>query len=114
MTFEEEVEKTTTTMSASLSDNIRWQEAFDAGFRSGAHCTKQEMGWRPIESAPRDKTEILISSKKGNVFVGRWDLADRRPYTLPSWCKKEPFVPLEESWLSCWMPIPEPPTEAGE
>jgi hypothetical protein len=57
--------------------------------------------WRPIETAPRDGTTIL---------VGRWDGAMATIYNdhwaeePGCWCDSSPsFQPTH------WMPLPEPP-----
>ena len=76
------------------------------------------MDWKPIETAPKDRTEVLITcAGKGMIVcIGRWVSPDAR-------LEHEP--PDEAWWLICrhdhgksyssgmrpthWMPIPTPP-----
>lgn len=59
------------------------------------------MSWQPIESAPKDKTQILV-----------WDNACIIAYyetALDGWRDAQEMFPLEPTH---WMPLPEPPKDA--
>ena len=69
--------------------------------------------WQPIETAPRDGTEVLLYDECG-VTVGSFRADDNFPEDAPLW--------LDNSYddFSCgfasipviathWMPLPEPP-----
>ena len=71
--------------------------------------------WRPIETAPKDGSEILLFEKYIDVpFVGYWSErsnqweADRSHYTV----KGDGVVEssLCQSDILHWMPLPKPPT----
>lgn len=59
-------------------------------------------GWQPIETAPRDGTEVLLFWKGGGCGVyhfnhyGNWDDGDYSSH-------------MTDDDFSHWMPIPEPP-----
>jgi hypothetical protein len=71
-------------------------------------------GWQPIETAPKDRTTILIF-KPGTLYngepapwydVARWDYVDNDQSEM-GWAS-------QDGCLSCvepthWMPLPEPP-----
>lgn len=67
--------------------------------------------WRPIETAPKDETVILLGylphpRLKGSqrVYEGRWDSLQE------TWTSVNGF--LIHSEASHWMPLPEPPKES--
>ena len=60
-------------------------------------------GWLPIESAPKDGSEILLVSRKGRIANGCWMTANDRRGTW-MW----PYVMVEPTH---WMPLPQPPKE---
>ena len=53
--------------------------------------------WRPIETAPRDYTYILIYD--GKVRIAEWD--------GECWCAGDAFI----SYPTHWMPLPPPPQQ---
>lgn len=60
-------------------------------------------GWKPIESAPKDGSEILLMSQKGRVANSCWMTANNRCGAwLWAYIKQEP---------TNWMPLPQPPKE---
>lgn len=58
--------------------------------------------WRPIESAPRDGTHILVPMK----FIG----ADVVSYDLGAWRETTSMLRLKEE-PTHWQPLPAPPTK---
>lgn len=64
-------------------------------------------GWRPIETAPRDGTRIIVYRPKfdGDYIpqVG-WDFWMTKGLLEPTWGKSRKDVPPTH-----WMPFPEPP-----
>jgi len=61
--------------------------------------------WRPIESAPRDKTPILVWDRIAGVLTAWWDGVE--------WCHlwdSEP-IPMPEC-ITHWLPLPPPPEGA--
>lgn len=70
------------------------------------------MMWQPIETAPKDGTEILLSDG-ACVSIGGWlsrqDVGDECPFgTDPGWWAVACHNPTH------WMPLPDPPTQEGE
>jgi hypothetical protein len=66
------------------------------------------MDWRPIETAPKDQTRILVSKVGGDVRTASWA---SKAYGGGWW---DDDFPLETSSRSRnpthWMPLPEPPS----
>ena len=67
--------------------------------------------WQPIETAPKDGKNILISNDRG-MFVAAFD-AD---WDLDGWWLvsdgKDHERPLRGNDPTHWMPLPKPPGEA--
>lgn len=74
-------------------------------------------GWRPIETAPKDGTYLLLWEQYStNPFVGCW--------AFGAWTVSHEHVDAEGGWdganvvdalsmpITHWMPIPAPPTSA--
>jgi len=56
--------------------------------------------WQPIESAPKDGTEVLLCSRRGRIASGCWSGADRKNKTgFWTW----PYIDQEPTH---WMPTP--------
>ena len=59
------------------------------------------MDWRPIETAPKDGTRVLVfrqASLDHEVGIARFEGGD--------WCDDDDFVYYG---VTHWMPLPEPP-----
>lgn len=57
-------------------------------------------GWKPIETAPKDGTEILLRSARGRVADGAWGQPDG--WANPN-CWVWPYINQEPTH---WMPLP--------
>ena len=80
---------------------------------------RNEMKWQPIETAPKDGTDILIVTSRFQIVnVARWsEECDVGGFsTGPGWQVFE----CEDGWYSIgftqdevshWMPLPEPPED---
>lgn len=72
------------------------------------------MEWQPIETAPRDGTEILVTSEYGDVSVVRWlhndwqGMCDGEPSIA---AQGDTYTDYHHPFCSHWMPLPEPPKE---
>jgi hypothetical protein len=68
------------------------------------------MEWQPIETAPKDGTEVLLNSRT-SPYVGSWrrgwvgEPQDNEVGWRASCCGR---------WTgpTCWMPLPAPPVDA--
>jgi hypothetical protein len=76
------------------------------------------MKWRPIKTAPRDGTRILLQSEIGlddGVFVGSFDTSadvdvDRCAYPFgPFVWRGHPDGTVAEDLVTHWMPLPKGP-----
>ncbi len=76
------------------------------------------MNWHPIETAPKDGTRILVSSK-GWVVIAYWDesakfgggFTDDHPGWQTNASDGDEYYAnaLEPSEVTHWMSLPEPP-----
>lgn len=67
-------------------------------------------GWHPIETAPKDGTEILAYAHKGRDFFGvaQWaEKADWNPRSVAGWFWPYAIRPTH------WMPLPASPRALG-
>ena len=72
--------------------------------------------WMPIESAPRDGTEIVLGMP-GDAFAGFWHDGTQNYWKLEGW-----FAEMDRGNLltakpfnaTHWQPLPTPPRHAGE
>ena len=68
---------------------------------------KAARAWRPIETAPKDGTRILLCSNGGAVWMGLWRTDDEPPYGKAGWTR---FNCVDVGWEpDNWMPLPPPP-----
>lgn len=72
------------------------------------------MDWQPIETAPRDGTEVLVGSPVVGVTIAKYDATWAHPYWNFDTQELCPW-PCEVPKVTDWMPLPEPPQacEAG-
>lgn len=74
------------------------------------------MNWQPIETAPRDGTEILLfqAIQYGVMMrVGNWD---ERGEHIDTGKRVAGWTEADDGYIGCiepthWMPLPEPPTQ---
>jgi hypothetical protein len=64
-------------------------------------------GWRPISTAPRDKTMVLLWDRVVGVLHGWWDGAA----WVHSWDSER--IPGQEC-ITHWQPLPPPPEAARD
>jgi len=97
----------------------RWQEANEHGGWDNCEFDpenyKPPMVWQPIETAPKDGTQILLSGLR--VAAGSWGIC--RPQKdgyvandgVPCW-RTECGTFVLAGILKRWMPLPPPPVDA--
>jgi hypothetical protein len=68
--------------------------------------------WRPIETAPRDGTQILLVGGDKEVFMGywAWNGVGRFTDSVRGWVGHE-LGYVQDHDLIGWMPLPEPPED---
>lgn len=85
--------------------------------------------WQPIETAPRDGTEIILAIKGAGhpshwVHIGWWNEGDSFPWRFidtfslePNGCcdnesdDRTPVNGAKEESVTHWMPLPTPPEQ---
>lgn len=72
------------------------------------------MEWMPIESAPKDKSVLLLMGGKF-PSVGQWDSQPFNYRAHPYWRSERGHI-FGKTWdrenqPTHWMPLPEPPKE---
>lgn len=65
------------------------------------------MNWQPIETAPKDGTNILIH-ELGDTFVAWW-LNGLERWVDGKWTEMDGWVTYDPTH---WMPLPPPPEDA--
>lgn len=69
------------------------------------YCDREDavQYWQPIETAPKDGTEILIYSRYGDQYVVSYDDSFNAPWRVRNEEGLNAHIPTH------WMPLPEPP-----
>lgn len=80
--------------------------------------SRQQEAWQPIETAPKDYTEILLWQPNSNVYTGRYfsdGLRLRYGMFGEGWYwagySEKPTGPVQPTH---WMPLPAPPQPKDE
>lgn len=74
--------------------------------------------WRPIETAPRDGTAIILYRPTHNeVATGRYDRNQHARTPRPYWEDMRPYLGV--TWMrdnvpTHWMPLPNPPADLAK
>lgn len=87
-------------------DLLQLRKEIDYIFETGANGTRifelfkmfLQRQWQPMDTAPKDGTEILICEKNGAIMVGRWLYDD----WLDTSVRKDVLTPIG------WQPLPKP------
>ena len=77
------------------------RKLIDAGRQSIA-CTN---GWRPIETAPKDGTKVLLWNN-GGMDIYWWH--ENKYDDIPNWISETGWTPATPNH---WQPLPKPPQE---
>ena len=75
-----------------------WLEKYDCDKPVFSHPQASEPAWLPIETAPKDGSEVLMGNKDGSMTVGFYNKKSK------VWCGDCPC-----SWATHWMPLPAAP-----
>lgn len=62
--------------------------------------------WQPIDTAPKDGSDILVVSESAEFKIIFWSEDDGED---GCWCDPLYFIGEETETLTHWMPLPEPP-----
>lgn len=83
------------------------------------HSATIDLRWRPIETAPRDGTPILVSNRvRGGVWIARYEeryasgLNRENPWfclMLNLWWHRDQYA---STLPTHWMPLPSPPGDS--
>lgn len=87
------------------------------------------MEWHPIETAPKDGTEVLAYREDADVFITQYGACDIFPMTEAEIEKIDEDSYWQENWWTNtpdgafrlegdlvptrWQPVPQPPKEAA-
>lgn len=77
----------------------------DGGVKAKEALELAKQGWRPMDSAPRDRTEILVVNDRGTQRVC-WSDEDRQGWVFYQ-KYAGPYVELLDP--IAWMPLPSAP-----
>src|SRR5690606_32655665 len=83
--------------------------------RCDESALEQREGWRPIETAPRDGTRILLGYAGIHSEEGYWMAdANRNHWGETGWfASDEDVLCKHPSHPDAWMPLPTPPNPEG-
>jgi hypothetical protein len=89
------------------------QRALDAAVaRSWPKIEDEMIEWQPMETAPKDGTEILVWMDGKQIIVARW--AEALAFGWADWIETVEGYRLRKNLLTHWMPLPASPrTWAG-
>jgi hypothetical protein len=88
-------------------------EGLAAALSKAPQATRSEgeiEGWQPIETAPKDGTDILVVHRENRSFlqIVAWEDGE----TVFKWCSPD-GPDYHENAFSHWMPLPEPPARTA-
>ena len=98
---------------------IAWQAAKQSQISQNEQQPKQiHDGWKPIETVPKDGTQVIIKCSGGRVATAFYD---DKPFVGEGWHVVVPFlggfgsgtdtfIYFSEDMPTHWMPLPEAPT----
>ena len=90
----------------------REKRLIDEAVAASAQATAKVQQWQPIETAPKDGTNILLVNRVGNVATGLWQgNGEYECWWLRGGNRPNTFF-NHHYGPSYWMPLPELPTEA--
>jgi len=100
---------------AQFSLVVQLKEAQDeiARLRAAAAALQGAEGWRTMESAPKDGTEILVVNDRGR-FIVSWSGSRPPDDCLPNWWvvySGKGWRDLRGSEPAYWRPVPPPPVK---
>jgi hypothetical protein len=64
-------------------------------------CSCKRPLWQPIETAPRDGTQVMLCDHDGDIYTGN--------YEAPYWWIDQWMPPMMDRDPPYWMPFPEGP-----
>lgn len=75
-------------------------------FEQAAACIRELVEWRPIETAPKDGTEVLVQMAPKVIRLGWYFKPSSR---TEGWCDEngKRIIPTH------WLPLPPPPADRG-
>jgi hypothetical protein len=97
-------------------------DAFPDEFESWAETLTRALagekaeGWRPIETAPRDGTPVILGYANSHSCEGFWmGNPERNHWGETGWFDSDSDVLCEHAHHpDAWMPLPTPPTDGEE
>lgn len=92
------------------ADDVRAAHAMDDA-RDRIEALMAERQWQPIETAPKDGTDIIVlltHMERPRAWTGRWHKGLKR-WSIDHGMQR--YQPAEMAYPTHWMPLPQPPTE---
>lgn len=63
--------------------------------------------WKPIETAPKDRSEILVATSDGDICIAQYEMSARPPFWSSDYLDLMPGG--HEIDPTYWMPVTAPP-----
>lgn len=118
MSFEEKRDSAAKSFCSHWPQEVYHPHDLTLFFEKGADWAKQQLGWQPIETAPKDGKVIELYVFNGDfghsIGTGYFKKSSRFP-NITGWISRGSFIGdgLGLSHPSHWRQIPEPPTQSN-
>ena len=99
---EEQLRADRDAMCEAVTSHIAQMNSEIEALRKRAEDAERAMAWQPIETAPKDRTEILAWREDCGQFIASYTSADSFPLTQDELDRAEEEWLFSENWFTQW------------